>query len=196
MRRSLLPLLFLFLWTCAAVAQFGSTAQPSVRLRGRSFADLYAAQKVLLSNYCRLDFEGARLQSAGWSRFKPYTSLRVNPEFTSVVVVTRFDIEGQQQPSEMLYANYQAVGIYDESEGYTAAASSERVAFRIQEQGDSLLVSEISPETPHVSPRAAIAWMTLRISDPKTSELERAHLKDALEQLNKSQTQPHPATKP
>ena len=66
MSRRLFPLLFLFVCTSAALAQFGSSSsQPGVKLRGRSFAELYAAQKVLLSNYCRLDFEGARLEPAG-----------------------------------------------------------------------------------------------------------------------------------
>ncbi len=83
MNRRLLPLLFLMVWTAAALAQFGSnsSSQPGVKLRGRSFAELYAAQKVLLSNYCRLDFEGARLEATGWNRFQPYTSLRRNPEY-------------------------------------------------------------------------------------------------------------------
>ena len=120
MNRRLFPLLFLFAWTSAALAQFGSTSssQPGVKLRGWSFAELYAAQKVLLSNYCRLDFEGARLEPAGWNRFKPYTSLRTNPEFTRVIVVTRFNIDTPEQPSEELNASYQTVGFYQEGEGY------------------------------------------------------------------------------
>jgi hypothetical protein len=179
--------------TASALGQYGSTSQPGVKLRGRSFTDLYAAQKGLLSNYCRLDFEGARLQTAGWNRFKPFTSLRANPEFTRVIIVTRFDIETPEQPAELLYANYQAVGFYQEEEGYTAASANDRVAFRVQEQNGELLVTEVRPETPHVSPRAAVAWMNMRLADPKINELERAHLKDAVNQLNKFLPQPHPA---
>jgi hypothetical protein len=198
MNRRLFPLLFLFAWTSAALAQFGSTSssQPGVKLRGWSFAELYAAQKVLLSNYCRLDFEGARLEPAGWNRFKPYTSLRTNPEFTRVIVVTRFNIDTPEQPSEELNASYQTVGFYQEGEGYTSAPSNDQVTFRVQEQSGDLLVTEVHPEYPHVSPRAAVAWMTLRLADPKTSELERALLKDAVQQLNKFLPQPHSTTTP
>ncbi len=151
---------------------------------------------MLLSSYCRLDFEGARLQAAGWSRFKPYTSLRANPEFNRVVIVTRFNIETPEQPVEELSATYQTVGFYQEDEGYTAQASSDQVTFRVREQNGDLLVTELRPESPHVSPRAAIAWMNLRLADPKTSDLERAYLKDALQQLNKFLPQPRPATQP
>jgi hypothetical protein len=196
MSRRLLSFFFLFVMTAAALAQFGPNSQPSVKLKGRSFADLYASQKVLLSNYCRLDFEGARLEPAGWNRFKPFTSLHSNPEFTRVVVVTRFAVEQPEQPSEQLYADYQSVGTYEEIDGFTASSSSERVRFRVQEQNGVLLVTDIDPATPHVSPRAAIAWMNLRLADPKTSELERAHLKDAANQLSKFLPQARPATNP
>jgi hypothetical protein len=187
MNRRLFPLVFLLAWSSAALAQFGSSSSPQqgVKLRGRSFTELYAAQRVLLSNYCRLDFEGARLEAAGWNRFKPYTSLRSNPEFTRVIVVTRFNVETPEQPSEELHTSYQSVGYYQEGEGYTAAPSEDQVSFRVQEQNGDLLVTEVHPEMPHVSPRAAMAWMTLRLADPKTSELDQALLKDALHQLNK-----------
>ncbi len=174
------------------MAQFGSAPQPGVKLRGRSFAELYGEQKSLLSSYCRLDFEGARLQPAGWSRFRPYTSLRANPEFSRIVIVTRFDIETPEQPSDELMASYQTVGFYQQGEGYTAVAQTDRVQFQVQEQNGNLLVTAISPDVPHVSPRAAIAWMNLLLNDPKTSDPERVHLKDALQHLSRFQ-QPPPA---
>lgn len=200
MFRRLLCLLIIFILTAAALAQYGTTSQsgsqsgsqPGVKLRGRSFAELYAGQKVLLSNYCRLEFEGARLQPSGWNRMKPFTSVRANPEFSRVMIVTRFDIEAPEQPTEQLHANYHVVGIYDENEGYTNRSTNERVEFRVQVQNGDLLVTEVSPGTPHVSPRAAVAWMNLRLADPQITELERAHLKDAVNELNKFL--PKPAT--
>jgi hypothetical protein len=197
MCRRVLSFLFLLVMAGAAMAQSGPmlqmNAQPGVKLRGRSFADLLAAQKVLLSDYCRLDFDGARLQPLGWNRFKPFTSLRVNPEFTRVVIVTRFDIVVPELPSEELNVNFQTVGFYEEGEGYTVSASNDRVAIRVQQQSGDLLVTEVRPAAPHVSPRAAIAWMNSRLAAPATTELERAHLKDALDQLKRLFPQPQPA---
>jgi hypothetical protein len=189
-------LLLWFVLTSAALAQLGSAPQSGVSLRGRSFSDLFAAQKVLLSNYCRLDFEGARLQAAGWDRFKRYTSLRANPEFHRIVIVTRFNIENLEQPTEELSVGYQTLGFYQEGEGYTALASNDQVTFRIQEQRGELLVTEVRPESPHVSARAAAAWMNLRLADPQTSDLERVHLRDAVEQLNKFLPPPRSTTPP
>jgi opacity protein-like surface antigen len=191
MRRCLLCLLLLSLVSVAAMAQLIANP-PSVHLRGRSFSDLQAGQRMLLSNYCRLDFEGARLHEDGWSRFKPYSTLRTNPEFARIMVVTRFDIELPEQPSAVIGVRYQTVGSYDDTEGYTAHTEGSRVDFRIRELEGELMVTEIAPTTPHVSARAAIAWMQKRLADPKTSELEQAHLRDALAQLNRL-AQPRPA---
>jgi hypothetical protein len=44
-----------------------------------------------------------------------------------------------------------------------------------------------------VSPRAALAWMKLLLDDPKSSDLERAHLLDSVNQLNKLLPAPRPA---
>lgn len=195
MRRSLLVLLVLYSLAAVALAQFGATPQGGVELHGRSYNDLYAAQRILLSNYCRLDFQGARLQPGGWGRFRPYTALPDNPDFSRIVVVTRFDIEIPDQPSELLNVNYQTVGYYEIGEGYTAATTSEHVEFRAQEQNNALVVTAISPGAPQVSAKAAVAWMNLQLSDPKTSDFERAHLKDALAQLNRLLPQARPASK-
>jgi hypothetical protein len=196
MHRRLLSLVLLWL-TAAVLAQFGAGSQANaqlvsqagpqggVKLNGRSYGDLYAAQRTLLSSYCRLDFEGARLLPGGWERVKPYTALHFNPEFSRIVIVTRFDIEAPRQPSEELSVNYQSTGYYSLNEGYTPSPGKEHARFRMQQHGENLLMTEVAPETPYVSPKAAVAWMNLMLGDPKTPELERAHLKDAVEQLNK-----------
>lgn len=188
MTRRLPCLFFLFALASAAVAQFG----PGVPLNTPSVIDTVTKKKILLSNYCRLDFEGARLRPDGWSRLKPYTSMRANPEYSRVVVVTRFTVE-DPQGGALLYVSFQQVGYYDEVEGYVASPDSDRVEFHVEEHRDEVLVRNVSPGMPHVSPRAAIAWMNMRMADPKTSDVERAHLKDAVNQLNKFLPQPRPA---
>ena len=187
MQRRLLSVLLLFVLTAGAMAQDVS----GMKIHGRNVGDFLAAQRTLLSNFCRLDFEGARLQPAGWNRFKPFTSLRMNPEFEHVVIVVRFDIESTEQPSETVRVNYKTVGYYDSNDGYTAISGNDKVVFRIQEQNRSLMVTEIAPTAPHVSPRAALDWMNKRMSDSTTTDLERAHLKEAIGEVSKLVPQPH-----
>jgi hypothetical protein len=194
MFRRLICLLFLFLLTTAAIAQTGG-GLPGVPLGTTSEIDMATKKRVLLSNYCRLDFEGARLRPDGWSRFKPYATMRSNPEYSRIVVVTRFNVE-PPETATLSYVGFQQVGYYDEIEGYVASAASERVEFHMEEHRDEVLVTAVSPGMPHVSPRAAIAWMNQRLADPKTSDVERNHLKGAVDKLSKFLPQPRPATAP
>jgi len=188
MCRRLICLLFLAILTTAALSQMS----PSIPLGGPSEIDPVTQKRILLSNYCRLDFEGARLSPDGWNRFKTYTSMRANPEFNRIVIVTRYNVENPQIDAP-LFVTFQAVGYYDLVEGYVASNTRERVEFQLEDRRENLLVSYVIPESPHVSPRAAIAWMNLRLADPKTSDLERGRLKDAVNQLNKFLPQPRPA---
>jgi hypothetical protein len=187
MQRRLLSFLLLFVLTAGAMAQ----DVPGMKIHSRSVSDFLAAQRILLSNFCRLDFEGARLHPAGWNRFKPFTSLRMNPDFERVVIVVRFDIESTEQPSETVRVNYKAVGSYDSNDGYTTISGNDRAIFRIQEQNNTLMVTEIAPTAPHVSPRAALEWMNMRMNDATTTDLERIHLKDAIGEVSKLVPQPH-----
>jgi len=189
MTRRLLCLLFLFALTSASLAQLGG-----VPLNTPSSIDTVTKKRILLSNYCRLDFDGARLRPDGWSRLRPYTSIPSNPEYTRIVIVTRYSVEDPQGGT--LSVRFQQVGYYDEIEGYVATPTSDRVEFDVEEHRDEVLVRNVSPGMPHVSPRAAIAWMNLRMADPKTGDVERVHLKDAVNQLNKFLPQPRPAAAP
>jgi hypothetical protein len=188
MTRRLLCLFSLFVLTSAAVAQLGA----GVPLNTPSVIDTVTKKRILLSNYCRLDFEGARLRPDGWNRFRPYTSMPSNPDYSRIVIVTRYSVEAPQGGA-LLYVSFQQVGYYDEVEGYVALPASDRVEFHVEEHRDEVLVRNVSPGMPHVSPRAAIAWMNLRMADSKTSDVERGHLKEAVNQLNKFLPQPRPA---
>jgi hypothetical protein len=191
MTRRLLCLLFLFTLTSAAVAQMGT----GVPLNTPTVIDSAVKKRILLSNYCRLDFEGARLRPDGWNRFKPYTSMLSNPEYSRIVIVTRFNVEPPQSDT-LLYVGFLQVGYYDEVEGYVALPTTDRVEFHVEEHRDEVFVRNVTPGMPHVSPRAAIAWMNLRMADPKTSDVERGHLKEAVNQLSKFLPQPRPAAAP
>lgn len=201
MFRHLSYIFVLFVLTTPASPQMGQAGSRSGMPAGvqmppetKSVIDLSSKKRMLLSSYCRLDYDGARLRSNGWKLFKPYTSMSANPEYRRLVVVSRYNVDTPQQSSDLLYVSYQQVGYYDELGGYVGAATSERVEFQIEEDNGEVMVTKVFPEMPHVSPRAAIAWMNLRLADSKSSDLERTHLRDAVEQLSKFLPRPRLAT--
>ena len=179
----------------AAVGQL-----PGMPLNLRTEIDMLTKERVLLSNYCRLDFVGARLSPEGWQRLSAYTSMSSNPNYNRLAIVTRYSVDvivpevtgNPAQRAQELYANYRVLGYYDELGGYTASATNERVEFQVGEHNGQVLVTEVTPGMPHVSPRAAVAWMNLRMENPKTSNEERARLQDAVQQLSKFLPPPRP----
>lgn len=196
MFRRLFCLLFVFLPAMAVVGQL-----PGVPLNSRTELDVLTKERILLSNYCRMDFEGARLSPGGWDRISRYTSVSSNPDYNRLAVVSRFsvdavDSENPERGAEALYVTYRVLGYYDELGGYRAAATNEQAEFEVGERGGQVLVTGVSPGMPHVSPQAAVAWMKLRMANPKTSNDEQARLQEAVQQLTKYLPVPRTATPP
>ena len=188
MPRRFCVLLFLLLASAWLPAQIGVSAQNGggVRLRNRSSAEVLGAQRILLSNFCRLDFDGARLERDAWARVKAFTAVRPAAEWQRIVIVTRWDFEAAEFASDSLTVIYKVSGVYDMAEGYNATSASERVRFVMHEHDGDLLVASITPDAPHLSARAALTWMRQRLNDAATSDPERVHLRAAIAQLEQA----------
>ncbi len=180
-------LLFLLLTAAWLPAQIGLSTQSSggVRLRNRSSAEVLGAQRILLSNFCRLDFDGARLQPDAWARVKPFTTLRPAEGWPRILIVTRWDFEVLEEARDSQIVTYKLTGVYDLAEGYSAISASEQVQFVMHEHDGNLVITAITPDAPHLSARAALAWMRQRLNDAGTSDPERAHLRDAITQIER-----------
>jgi hypothetical protein len=183
-------LLFLLLTAAWLPAQIGLSTQSSggVRLRNRSSAEVLGAQRILLSNFCRLDFDGARLQPDAWTRVKPFTTLRPAEGWPRIFIVTRWDFEVLEEARDSQIVTYKLTGVYDLAEGYSAISASEQVQFVMHEHDGNLVITAITPDAPHLSARAALAWMRQRLNDAGTSDPERAHLRDAITQIERQAT--------
>src|SRR5450759_327779 len=86
-RRFVLPMIFLFAAGSVALAQFPLPL-------GRVEEDTKAEQmRELVSKYCRLDYEGARLDPETSTKFQPLVWWKTNPDYTQVDVVSRYTVE-------------------------------------------------------------------------------------------------------
>ena len=197
--RRVFRLMFLFCAMLPAFGQIGLSTQsgvPGIRLHGRSAADLAAAQKNLLASYCRLDFEGARLDADGWTRMKPLTSMRTNPDFHQVLIVSRYDVLTNQDHPATVTVNYRVLGIFDLNEGYTTLNTNSTTEFRTQEQNDELVIVGMSSPLPRVSVQAAMSWMKARLADRELPDSQRVYMESAVKQLDRLMPPSRPATAP
>lgn len=189
MRRFAICLLVL---ACAAPA----LAQAGRPRFGQTFADLAAKQRLLLGNYCRLDFEGARLTPAGWQQIRQYTWLRNNPDFNTVIIVSRYQVVDNQTPSHFVYVNYVVVGRYEEGLGYSPSPGIRRVMFETEDIQRELRIKDVDPSFPFISRRGAIEWLKRRLGTAGATP-ERNIIENAIKALETSDaagaTRPKPA---
>lgn len=180
MRRSTNVLLTLFLllsFTPALVAQAG------YKLKTRSASELASEQKRAVSSWCRLDYEGLRLNEASWrQRMRPLTTEKSYTEFPSIYIVSRYQFDPQEGISTALSVSYTTVGRYDLAFGYTPEAGQDTVTYRVEDKGGEILITDTGSPLPHVSKPAAIRWLKERLQQT-ASENEKAQLQEALKSL-------------
>ncbi|HEX8926512.1 MAG TPA: hypothetical protein VF786_12010 [Terriglobales bacterium] len=174
------------LWVFAAVLLVPSivSAQstPGYRLKVRTFAELANEQRRIVLGYCRADFEGARLVTNGFEKMRSFVSYRVNPEFATVQVVSRFEVPLPEQPGDVVSANYRMVGLWDTHAGWSAQTGSQNVEFRIIEREGDLMINEIEPGQPRVSPRAALAYLKQQLASAN-SDIEKSMIQKGIDAL-------------
>ena len=132
----------------------------------RSFEEMSIEQRRVVSAYCRLDFQGARLAPQGWERIGNLTTFRENPDFNSFFVVSRYQLIENPTPSDEMDVAYVVIGRYEEGAGYRPMPSVVRNArFEMHDQNGELRISRIEPITPFVS----------RAGNPRLAEAKARH---------------------
>lgn len=165
-------------------------AQEGFRIKTRSAAELFAAQRRVIGEWCRQDYLGARLLPDGWERLKPLSTFRQNPDFHSIVIVSRYQVPPREESSWDVDVTYWILGRYDRGLGYTPANNTEVVTFKTKDIDGDIVINEIDPGAPHVSKRAAIDWMKRQLEAADTSDVDKVYLRRALTTLETPEAQP------
>ncbi len=173
----------LFLAVVVMGLSFAALAQSGLRIRTRSPLELFTEQRNVVGTWCRQDFQGQRLSADGWRQFKAITTFQQNPDFSGIVIVSRYAIPQRETPSWDIDVNYWTIGRFDFTSGYSPAQSSQTVTFKTKDVEGDLMVTEISSTTPFVSKSAAITWMKQKLDDAKSSDVEKYYIREALKVL-------------
>ena len=165
-------------------------SQEGFRIKTRSAAELFAAQRRVIGEWCRQDYVGARLSPDGWDRLKPLATFRQNPDFHSIVIVSRYQVPPREESSWNVDVKYWIVGRYERGLGYSSENNTEVVTFKTRDVDGDIVINEIDPAAPHVSKRAAIDWMKRQLDAPDTSDVDKVYLRRALTTLEAPEPQP------
>ena len=171
-------------------------AQFDLPLGQREQVDKSAETRELVSKYCRLDYEGARLNAPDWSKLQPLVWWKTNPDYTQMDIVTRYTVEGEPSSNRGKYnvtVQYRTLGIFDLVAGYVSepANSVQEVNYTVSAVNGEWRILDADNTMPHPSRPAMIKWLNSRISGT-TDAAARKIYEDALRQLQTPGATPAP----
>jgi hypothetical protein len=184
----LVALVFL-MWCETGLAQFpvqlGHTNDDAARP---------AEVRALVANYCRLDYEGARLDSGSWAKVQPLVAWRGNPEYSHIDAVSRFTVESdpvQRHGKYSVTVHYRLLGSYDTAAGYARepADSMQDVNYMVGLTNGEWKIVEADNLYPHPSRAALLKWLTAKAAATQDSGA-KARYQQALQQLQSQSGSP------
>jgi hypothetical protein len=181
MRRQQLGLSFLI---TVALAVFAS-AQANVRITPGERSNRNAEYRQAAANYCRLDYDGARILPDGWARIQPFTTWRENPDYKRIAVVTRYQILPDMVSEHGRYTfnvQYDISGEYDLSGGYFPDPMRIVVQVEVGEPADQVRVVGTSESRPFVGRPRFQQWLQAKLN-AETDPVAKATLQASLQRL-------------
>jgi len=170
------------------------TAQFDVPLNRVEQDTKSADVRELVSKYCRLDYEGARLDDRGWSKFEPLVSWRSNPEYAEINVISRYTVDTEVASSRgkhTVSVHYRLLGSYNLSTGYVREApnTSQNVQYTVTDTNGEFRISDAENTLPHPSRAAMLKWLNEKLA-AAPEEPAKLRYQDALRQLQAQPASP------
>src|SRR5450759_4259009 len=187
-RRFVLPMIFVFAAGSAARAQF---PLPLNRIEQDTRAE---QTRELVSKYCRLDYEGARLDPQAWTKFQPLVWWKTNPEYTQIDVISRYTVETTPLLAHGKYTvtvHYRLLGRFETGIGYSheMANSTQDVDYIVTAVNEEWRIHDAEPNFPHPSRAAMLKWLNDKIGTTQDSSAKNIY-KEALRQLQTQSASP------
>ena len=141
----------------------------------------------LVSRYCRLDYEGARLDSQAWPKFEPIVWWKSNPAYTQIDVVARYSVDIPPESTKGKYVvtvHYRLLGVYDLTTGYLRElqVSNQNVDFLVSLENLEWRIADAENTSPHLSRAAMLKWLDQQINTTQDNAA-KLRLQAALKQL-------------
>ncbi len=147
--------------------------------------------RTLVTNYCRLDYEGARLDPKAWSKFQPLVWWTEAPKYSQIDVIARYVVDPEPVSKNGKYivsAHYRLLGTYDLANGYVPepSGSMQNVDFLVSSENTEWRIGDAENTFPHPSRAAMLKWL-----DDQLASTQDAAAKDRLQRaLTLLQAQP------
>ncbi len=174
-RRIMPALLFLLCASGLVLAQFPISTQKPVE------DETPVQVRSLVAKYCRLDYEGGRLDPGAWSKFAPIVWWKEAPKYSQIDVVARYAVDTEAVAHGGKFAvsvQYRLLGTYDLANGYLPepAGSMQKVDFLVTPENTEVRIADAENTFPHPSRAAMLKWL-----DEQLASTQDAATKDRLQ---------------
>jgi len=189
-RRFLLVLAFAAGSSCCLSAQ-GTLPMPV----GRGQEDTKSADvRELVSKYCRLDYEGARLDGKDWAKVEPLVSWKSNPEYAEINVIARYTVDPEPTSSHEKFTvtvRYRLLGSYNLVTGYApeGPGAVQNMEFTVTDTNGNLRISDSENNLPHPSRATMLKWLNEKLNAAQ-DETSKQRYQDALQKLQAQPASP------
>lgn len=155
---------------------------------------LPAQMRELVSKYCRLDYEGARLDPQSWAKIQPLVWWRTRPEYTQIDVVSRYTVDSEPASNHGKYiveVHYRLLGIYDLATGYVPEpeGTTQNVSFTVTTENTEWRIADAENTFPHPSRAVMLKWLTDKIGSTQ-DEAAKTRDQEALKLLQAQSASP------
>lgn len=161
-RRALITTSFVVVLSPLLFAQFPMPTQ-------RQQEDLQPARiRELVSKYCRLDYEGMRLDPQAWGKFQPLVWWTAAPAYNKIDVVARYtaDDAAEDHGKYSVTVHYRLLGTFDPSFGYVREpeGATQDVFYSVTSENTEWRIADADNTLPHPSRAAMLKWLTQQIA--------------------------------
>jgi hypothetical protein len=189
LRRFLLVLTFVLGSTCFLIAQGSTVPMPL----GHTEQDTKSADvREFVSRYCRLDYEGDRLDEKGWAKIQPLVAWRSNPEYAEINVIARYTVDTDPPSNKGKFAvtvHYRLLGSYNLVTGYVPEPTDQTVEYTVTDTNGDLQITDSENNLPHPSRATMLKWLNDRLNATQ-DEKEKSRYQEALKQLQAQPASP------
>jgi len=188
LRRFLPVLAFVVGSSCFLVAQstmpvpLGHTEQDTKSADVREF----------VSKYCRLDYEGDRLDGKGWAKIQPLVAWRSNPEYAEINVIARYTVDTDPPSNKGKFAvtvHYRLLGSYNLATGYVPEIADQTVEYTVTDTNGDLQITDTENNLPHPSRATMLKWLNEKLN-ATPDEKAKSRYQEALRQLQAQPASP------
>ncbi|HZP25134.1 MAG TPA: hypothetical protein VFB04_16955 [Terriglobales bacterium] len=171
MRRMVATALFLLGAGTLLQAQFPVPTQRQLEDQGPP------QMRELVSRYCRLDYEGSRLDPKAWSKFQPLVWWREAPKYSQIDVVARYIVDPEPAARNNKYVvsvHYRLLGTYDLANGYVPEpeGSMQNVDFVVSPENTDYRIADAENTFPHPSRAAMLKWLNEQLASEQNAAVK------------------------